>query len=177
MQSNLLCGYKKNGHTPQIDVSLAIVKHKGRLRWQWDFLLRVALASLLTLLLACGTPPAIQGGILQDDWTTPHEHKLDIVAKAHPNPTKWPQDEVTPVAPSPEQCEVEPAVDTTAFSGGGGAAASEGNGPVACDGAAPPPPAPAAAAEPLSSGDIQVRPVDIHCCRPSVCICPPVLSA
>eukprot|EP00775_Hariotina_reticulata_P006321 gene6321-6556_t len=31
------------------------------------------------------------GGVLQDDWQTPNQHKLDIIAKAHPAPTQFPQ--------------------------------------------------------------------------------------
>lgn len=33
--------------------------------------------------------PQPSGGILQDDWKNVHQHKLDILAIAHPNPTRW----------------------------------------------------------------------------------------
>jgi len=35
------------------------------------------------------------GGVLTDDWVTPNETKLEIIAKAHPNPTLFPKTPVT----------------------------------------------------------------------------------
>ena len=29
------------------------------------------------------------GGVLNDDWVTPNKTKLEIIANAHPNPTKF----------------------------------------------------------------------------------------
>jgi hypothetical protein len=29
--------------------------------------------------------------VLSDDWVTPNKTKLDIIAKAHPRPTKFPK--------------------------------------------------------------------------------------
>ena len=60
---------------------------------------------------SCFAPP---GGVLQDDWLTPHDHKLSIIAMAHPNPSQWPKDPVQPAAPTPEQCRVEAKVDPAA---------------------------------------------------------------
>jgi hypothetical protein len=90
---------------------------------------------------------------------TPHQHKLDIVARAHPNPTKWPQDEVTPAAPAPEDCQVESAVDPAAFGGAPAACAAEAA--AGAQQAAPPVAAAAAAvpAEPLSAGTVEVSTV------------------
>jgi len=55
--------------------------------------------------------------VLQDDWRTPHQHKLEITAAAHPNPTRWELTgtEVFPEAPLPEDTVVESGVDPAAF--------------------------------------------------------------
>jgi hypothetical protein len=101
----------------------------------------------------------LQGGILQEDWVTPHQHKLDIVARAHPNPTKWPQDEVTPAAPAAEDCQVESTVDPAAFGGAPAACAAEaaaGAEPAAQPACAAAPAAAVVPAEPLSAGTVEV---------------------
>ncbi|WIA08695.1 hypothetical protein OEZ85_008120 [Tetradesmus obliquus] len=97
------------------------------------------------------------GGILQEDWATPHQHKLDIVARAHPNPTKWPQDEVTPAAPAPEDCQVESTVDPAAFGGAPAACAAE---PAAAGAEPAAPVAAAVPAAPLSAGEVEVTEVN-----------------
>lgn len=56
----------------------------------------------------------LPGGILEDDWQTPNQHKLDIIAKAHPAPTRFPQWQVVPAAPSPEQCQVQATFEPAA---------------------------------------------------------------
>lgn len=57
------------------------------------------------------------GGVLQDDWKNPHDHKLEIIARAHPNPTKWAPagTEVIAVAPAADETAVESGVDPAAF--------------------------------------------------------------
>lgn len=85
------------------------------------------------------------GGILQDDWVTAREDKLAIIAVAHPNPTQWPHDEVTPAAPPPEECHVEPLVEATAFGPPAGQQQASETQPTANDqpaAAAAPPAAP-----------------------------------
>ena len=95
----------------------------------------------------CAPPPA--GGVLQEDWKTPHDHKLEIIARAHPNPTAWPLagTEVIAVAPAAEDTEVAAEVDPAAVAKVAAPAAGA---------AAPPPPPPTGrwvnAARPLLKG-------------------------
>lgn len=100
------------------------------------------------------------GGVLCDSWCTPQQHKLDIIATAHPNPTAWPKEEVHPQAPAPGECEVQATVDPASA---GGAAPVAAAAPAACMAAAPAAAAPpAAAAGPLTEGAIDVS--DRPCC-------------
>jgi hypothetical protein len=96
------------------------------------------------------------GGVLGDDWVTPNDKKLSIIAAAHPNPTQWPKDPVTPVTPSPEECVVQ-GVSLMGTAGAAGkqqpAAAAAGGGGVGGGGAA----AAASGQEIHSEGMLQVR--------------------
>ena len=92
------------------------------------------------------------GGVLCDSWCTPQEHKLEIIATAHPNPTKWPQEDVNPEHPAAEDCEVEATVDPAAA----GAAPAAVSATAAAPAAACQPAAPAAAAGPLTEGVVDV---------------------
>lgn len=83
--------------------------------------------------------PPSSGGVLADDWKTLHQHKLDIIASAHPNPTRWQLSgtEVTPTPPAPEETGVASEVDTSAFSAPtAAAAAATAPAPAACGAAA-----------------------------------------
>ncbi|GBF95880.1 1,4-beta-glucanase [Raphidocelis subcapitata] len=102
------------------------------------------------------------GGVLQDDWRTPHAHKLAIIAAAHPNPTRWAPTgaEVAPEAPDEADTAVaDTGVDPAAAAkkaaaaaraaprraqtsaGGAGAGGAAGARAAAAAAAPPPPPA------------------------------------
>ncbi|KAF8072699.1 Endoglucanase [Scenedesmus sp. PABB004] len=95
-------------------------------------------------------------GVLLEDWSTPNEGKLAILAKAHPNPTRWPQAPVTPQAPPPEECHVPAGVDPAACAPAAAPAPAQGGGqaPAAAPAAATGPP------QPLACGDVQVSEVN-----------------
>lgn len=103
------------------------------------------------------------GGVLCDSWCTPQQHKLDIIAEAHPNPTVWPKDEVQPQAPEPQDCEVQATVDPATAAPA--AAAAPAAPAVPC---APAAPAPAAGgpAGPMTDGAVEVsQPFNCTCCN------------
>lgn len=142
--------------------SLLRIKLSGfrclNLRFGFDRRVMVMLLLLPAAPAAAGRHPA--GGLGH-----PHQHKLDIVARAHPNPTKWPQDEVTPAAPAPEDCQVESTVDPAAFGGAPAACAAE---PAAAGAEPAAPVAAAVPAAPLSAGEVEASFICACCCFHSV---------
>lgn len=99
----------------------------------------------------------LAGGVLCDSWCTPQQHKLDIIATAHPNPTQWPREEVTPAVPATEDCQVQATVDPAASASGPAAATAAVPQAAACAAPQPTPaPAAAAAAGPLTDGVLEV---------------------
>lgn len=89
-----------------------------------------------------------------DDWETCNERKLAVTAKAHPQPTKWPQVEVQPVAPPLEACKI-PAMPASAAQCDGPSDAVTG-GQVAAAGPEMDAGSPSAAAT-LSLGTVEVN--------------------